>query len=57
MCPLGFRRFEVWGDPGWLSCLAPSKEGLGMLESFVIVCAACRGQGLWEAEIAVVLLP
>ena len=54
--------FEVWHRPGRLSCVAPSTEGFGMLELSVIVSAcfyllACLGQGMWEEEIAVVLLP
>ena len=51
--------FEVWGGIGWLSCFPPGREGLGMLDSFMIVSALLRplAQGLWEAEIAVVLLP
>ena len=54
--------YEVWDNPGWLPCFAPRKEGSGMHESFMIDSAllplpGCPAQGLWEAEVAVVLLP
>lgn len=52
--------FEVWGHPGRVSCFASSTEGLRMpvRDCFCILhLLASPGQGMWEDEIAVVLLP